>query len=144
MARIVTKAVTVSRTGAILSAVISAAPMLASPASAQAPNLPNGSFLGIVGSMPYRSQELQFCQTSISNAATAIGCSGTVPANATVVYFQPEGAALRCRGDGSAPTASVGQPVATGQQMTYAAQPLGNLQCIAQSGTATVDEWFFR
>lgn len=142
MARIVTKPITTSRTGVILSAVISAAPLLS--AHAQSPNLPNGSFVGVVGSMPYRSQELQFCQTSISNVATAIGCSGTLPANSTVVYFQPETSAIRCRGDGSAPTASVGQPVAVGQQMTYAAQPLSNLQCIAQSGTATVDEWFFR
>lgn len=139
----------ISTNAAIVScAVVGAAilPLLAFPSQANAQYRPaqNGQYLGLVNSAPYMSDELQFCQVSVGGTATAIGCSGTIPAKATVVYVTPETASVRCRGDGVAPTASVGQPVAANSQLTYGGEPLGNLQCIAQSGTATLDLWFFR
>jgi hypothetical protein len=128
---------------AIFAGALVALTITPNQAKSQAIPSANGAYMGVVGSAPYLSQELQFCQQSVSTAA-AIGCSGSVPAGARVVYIQPEVAAIRCRGDGTAPTASVGQPVAVGQQLQYAGAPLSNLQCIAQTGTSTVDLWFFK
>ena len=114
-------------------------------AKSQAVPSQNGAYLGVVGTLPAVTQELAYCQLSISSTATALSaCSGGVPANARYVLIQPETAAIRMRGDGTAPSASVGFPLAIGVALTYAAAPLSNLQIIAQTGTSTVDVWFFR
>lgn len=109
----------------------------------------NGSYLGVTTQTPRVAVALGYCQLSISNTATALSaCSGGIPANTRTIYITPETAAIRCRDDGTNPTASVGEPVAVNAQLTYSASdgtngPGAALNCIAQSGTSTVDVWFF-
>jgi hypothetical protein len=54
-----------------------------------------------------------------------------------------ETAAVRWRDDGTAPTASIGQPLAAGQCFQYAG-PLATIQFIAQSGSPVLDVSYYR
>lgn len=108
----------------------------------------NGSYLGYTGTTPRIGVELAYCQLSISTVVAISTCSGGIPASTRTIYITPEVAAIRCRGDGTNPTASVGYPVAVGNQLIYSASdgtngPGAALKCVAQSGTSTVDIWFF-
>jgi hypothetical protein len=62
----------------------------------------------------------------------------TPPAGATTALISVSANAIRWRDDGTNPTASVGMPVAVGQEWQYAG-PLAALAIIAQSGSATID-----
>jgi hypothetical protein len=87
---------------------------------------------------------LGYCQlTSLGTAKQVSTCSGGIPLGATLAVISVEGAGIRYRDDGVAPTASVGMPVATGQAFTYQST-LVNLQIIQQSASATVDILFYR
>jgi hypothetical protein len=66
----------------------------------------------------------------------------TVPATATMAIISVETNAIRWRDDGTAPTASVGMPVAVGQTFIYS----GNLSAITfipQTGSATMDVSYY-
>jgi hypothetical protein len=76
-----------------------------------------------------------------SNSASLT--SGGIPNGATYATFSVEGAPIRWRDDKQAPTASVGMPVAVGQQTPYQST-LSALQLIQQSPSATVDFAFYR
>jgi hypothetical protein len=54
-----------------------------------------------------------------------------------------ETAGVRWRDDGTAPTASVGQPLAAGQCFQYAG-PLLTIQFIAQTGSPVLDVSYYR
>jgi hypothetical protein len=86
---------------------------------------------------------LGYCQLSVTTAVLVSTCSGGIPAGATFAYITPETAAIRWRDDGTAPTTTVGNPVAVGQQLTYGGL-LSALQVVAQAGTATVNVSFYR
>jgi hypothetical protein len=61
----------------------------------------------------------------------------TPPAGATIAQISVEGAGVRYRDDETAPTATVGMPVAAGTSFQYAG-PLTAIQFIAQSGSPTI------
>ena len=86
---------------------------------------------------------LGYCQLSVTTAVLVSTCSGGIPAGATMAYITPEGAAIRWRDDATAPTTTVGYPVAIGGQLVYQAL-LPTLQVIAQTGTSTVNIAFYR
>lgn len=120
------------------------------PPAVLAQKLPqaNGSYLGVMGETPRVAIALGYCQLSISTAVFISTCSGGIPANTRTIYLTPETAALRCRDDGTAPTATIGNPVAVGAQLRYSASngvtgPGATLKCIAQTGTSTVNVWFY-
>lgn len=66
----------------------------------------------------------------------------TVPANATRALIVPESKAVRYRDDGTAPTASVGMPLAVAQPLWYTGQ-LGSLRFIEQSASATLNVLYY-
>ena len=87
---------------------------------------------------------LGYCQlTSLAAATLVSSCSGGIPNGATLAVIAVEGAAIRYRDDGVAPTSSVGQPIAATQAFTYQST-LSKLQIIQQSASATVNISFYR
>lgn len=71
----------------------------------------------------------------------AVATGLTVPAGATMALISVSAAAARWRDDGTPPTASVGMPVAAGQEFQYS----GNLSAIQMIGTgATLDISYYR
>ena len=75
------------------------------------------------------------------SVATATGL--TVPVGATIAQICVEGAGVRYRDDGVAPTASVGMPAAPGACFQYSG-PLSVVQFIAQSGSPTIDVLYYK
>lgn len=74
--------------------------------------------------------------TSLASATNL----ASIPANATNAVIAVEGAGIRWRDDGTAPTASVGMPVTNGQTFAYQ----GNLAAIQFIGTgATINVTYF-
>jgi hypothetical protein len=92
---------------------------------------------------PALAVPLGYCQLSVTAAVLVSTCSGGIPAGATFAWITPETAAIRWRDDGTAPSATVGNPVAAGQQLVYGGL-LASLQVVAQSGTSTVNVAFYR
>lgn len=84
-----------------------------------------------------------YCQASITTA-TALSAmnGGTIPPTVTLTRIIVEGAAVRYRDDGTAPTATVGQPLAIGVELLYTGAP-NKLQFIPQTGTAVVNASFY-
>lgn len=87
-----------------------------------------------------------YCQitvlTSAVNLVTASCSTGSVPAQGIVAEICVSGQAIRYRDDGTAPTASIGIPVAAGTCFQYAGN-IAKLSVIQQSATATVDASFY-
>jgi hypothetical protein len=88
--------------------------------------------------------------TSVSAAKTLYSCAGlsAIPANAVFAVVQVEGNAARWRCDGTAPTASVGQPLAVSTPIYFSCGKLGDtllkdVQLIPQTGSMTMDVSFF-
>ena len=83
-------------------------------------------------------------QYSLSGTAVTVAtmAGGSIPAGAVYAIVTPETNAVRWRDDGTAPTASVGFPLAVAQNVTLSELQMGSVQFIAQTGTATVDIWF--
>lgn len=75
------------------------------------------------------------------SASSVVGL--TVPSGATIAEICVEGAAVRYRDDGVAPTATVGMPVAAGSCFPYSG-PLSSVQFIAQSGSPTLDVSYYK
>jgi hypothetical protein len=100
-----------------------------------APN-PNGG-QGAPGS-PYVPSPLGYQQITVLTAATHL----TPPAGATYAVITVEGAAVRYRDDGVAPTATVGMPIAMGGTTTYSG-PLAAIEFIQQAATATLDVSYY-
>ena len=84
-----------------------------------------------------------YCQLAVTTAVLISTCSGGIPAGATRAWLVPETAAIRWRDDGTAPTTTVGMPLAVGQQLIYQGL-LTTLQVIAQAGTSSVSIAFYR
>lgn len=75
--------------------------------------------------------------TSLSAAATL-----TVPAGATIALIVAETQAVRWRDDGTAPTASVGMPLATGVSLSYDGD-LRAIRFIQQTASATLNVSYY-
>lgn len=67
----------------------------------------------------------------------------TVPAGASNAVIAVSGAPVRWRADGTAPTASVGMPVAAGATLVIGGMLMGSIEFIQQSGTAELDVTYF-
>jgi len=86
-------------------------------------------------------KDLGYIQITAVGAVTAVSL-GTIPNGCSRVLIIPEGAAIRCRSDGTDPTATVGMPKAIGEQLDYTMGQMGQLKIIAQSGTAILNVQF--
>jgi hypothetical protein len=118
--------------------VLAALMGLAMPAVAQTRAPPQ-----VVGAIPGPLVVLGYCQLSVTTSVSISTCSGGVPSGAAIAYVTTEGNAIRYRDDGTAPTTSVGVPVAVGAQLIYSGN-VAALQIVAQAGTAVVDIGFYR
>jgi hypothetical protein len=85
-----------------------------------------------------RQSNQGYQQLSVHSAATSL----TVPQLANVAVITVENATVRMRGDGTAPTTTVGFPLATSTPFTYDGE-ISRLQLIATAGTATVNVMYF-
>jgi hypothetical protein len=90
-------------------------------------------------SAPYVYTPLGYQQITSLGTAQSL----TVPGTATVAFITVEGAAVRWRDDGTAPTASIGMPVGTGVQITYSGT-LSAIQFIQQAASATLNISYFK
>lgn len=64
---------------------------------------------------------------------------GVVPPGTSMVLITPEAQAIRFRDDGTAPTATVGFPLAVGTSLRYTSGNLPGLRLIAQTAGAIVN-----
>lgn len=79
--------------------------------------------------------------TQITDVSSAVAV--TPLGGATAVLVSVEGSAVRWRDDGTAPTASVGMPLAVGTDLYYVGGDLSKLQIIEQEAGATVNLAFY-
>ena len=70
--------------------------------------------------------------------------TGYAPSGANLAGVSVSGQAIRWRADGTAPTASVGMPIAAGASEQFADPDLQALSFIQQTGTATLDVYFYQ
>ena len=89
-----------------------------------------------------RYVSLGFQQISAATLATAVGL--TIPAGATVALLSVDTAPVRWRDDGTAPTASIGMPIPSGQAPFQYSGTLANLQFIAESGSPVLNVSYYR
>lgn len=80
------------------------------------------------------TQCLGYQQITSLSAATTL----TVPAGATLALIIAETQAVRWRDDGTAPTSTVGMPLATGSALSYDGD-LKAVQFIEQTASATLN-----
>ena len=98
---------------------------------------PVGADVGI------RYTPLGYCQlTSIVTSTLLSSCSG-FPTSATRAVFIPEAQAIRYRDDGTAPSATVGQPVAVGVSVDYTGT-LSKVRVISQTSGAKLNVLFYK
>jgi hypothetical protein len=91
-----------------------------------------------------RTVPLGYCQlTSLATAAKLSDCSGGIPAGANLAYIEAEAQAVRYRDDGTAPTGTVGMPIASGGSILYAGT-LSAVQVIEQTASAKLNVLFYR
>lgn len=85
------------------------------------------------------SNPLGHCQlTSVASSTLISTCSGGVPASSNYALICVSSAAINWRDDGTAPTASVGNPVASGSCFGFTGN-MAALRVIAQTGSPVVD-----
>jgi hypothetical protein len=110
------------------------------------------SAVAICASLPAQSQvstpvlplqALGYCQlTSLDSAAKLSACAGGIPASANIAWIGVESQGIRYRDDGTAPTASVGFPIAAGGTLFYVGT-LSAIELIQQNVAAIVDVLFY-
>lgn len=85
-----------------------------------------------------------FQTASISAATTLLSIVGAtgIPSNSNFVWVCPEGANVRWRGDGTDPTATVGNLIQVGQTVKITSN-LANLRFIQTAATATLNINFY-
>ena len=84
------------------------------------------------------TQCLGYQQITSLSASTAL----TVPAGATMALIVAETQAVRWRDDGTAPTASVGMPLAVGTSLSYDGD-LRAIRFIQQTASATLNVSYY-
>lgn len=88
---------------------------------------------------------LGYCQLATLSAAIKLSsCSGGIPAGANAVVIRVEAQAARYRMDATAPTASVGMPIAIADAPLFFQGAIGNMQFIEQTSGAKLDVLFFK
>lgn len=78
---------------------------------------------------------LGYQQITSLSAATGL----TVPDGTSFCMVTPEAQAVRWRDDGTAPTATVGYPLAVGSELRYTAGQLSTLKFIEQTTSAKIN-----
>lgn len=91
-----------------------------------------------VQAAPWFGTPLGYQQLTLAGAASL-----TVPSGATFGTILIEGAPVRWRDDGTAPTATVGMPLGVGAAMVYSAD-LAALQVIGQATGAIVNISYYK
>jgi len=81
---------------------------------------------------------LGYQQITSLSASTGL----TVPTGATMALITPETQAIRWRDDGTAPTASVGMPIAVGAYFTYDGD-LNRIRFIEQTASAKINVSYY-
>jgi len=85
-----------------------------------------------------------YCQlTSLSASVLLTSCSGGIPTTAQIIIAIPETQAVRWRDDSTAPTGSVGMPLAIGAALAYQGD-LTKIQFIEQTASAKLNVAFYR
>lgn len=90
------------------------------------------------GSAQVGSTPLGYRQTTAGDLATSIPLPN-MPADATVAVVIPDGAGVRLRKDGTAPTATVGMPVPVGGSVTLYGAEIAAARFIQQSAGAILN-----
>jgi hypothetical protein len=117
-----------------LATLFAAAALAICPAAAMAQSSDNG--LQVV--------PLGYCQLSTVSSSTSLSsCAGGIPARATRAVISAEAQAIRYRDDGTAPTATVGMPLAVAQLLVYTGS-LSKMLIIEQTASAKVNVLFYR
>lgn len=80
-------------------------------------------------------------QVQVSGLSAATGL--TIPTGCALILVIPQTQAVRWRDDGTAPTASIGQPVAVGQELRYDGANMANLKFIEQVASAVINVAFY-
>ncbi len=112
--------------------------MLTSAAAVAAPQQPVLIYSGQVTPLGY-------CQLTSIDASTLLSaCSGGVPSGATVADVMVEAQAVRYRDDGTAPTATVGMPLAVGGEKIFVLNNLTALRFISQTAGAHLSIAFYK
>ena len=84
-----------------------------------------------------------YCQLTSLSASTLVStCPGGIPAGTVITEICVESQAIRYRDDGTAPTASIGMPVAVAVCFAYTG-PVSKLAIIQQASAATVNITFY-
>ncbi len=91
----------------------------------------------------YQLRPLGYCQLSVTTAVSPSTCPNGIPYGTLWALVCIETASVRWRDDGTAPTASIGQPTPAGNCQNFYTN-FQTLQFIAQSGTATVNISFYQ
>ena len=80
--------------------------------------------------------------TQITSLSSAVGL-GTVPTDAIMALISAEAQGVRWRDDGPAPTATVGMPMAAGQEFQYTVVDFTKIKFIQQASGAILNvAWF--
>lgn len=76
-------------------------------------------------------------------STVTIGGVAGIPDGTVMIVIQAEAQAVRYRDDGTMPTATVGQPLAVGQVLTYTARNAKSLRLISQTAGAIINCTFY-
>src|SRR6266446_6704820 len=77
--------------------------------------------------------------TLISSATFGSAAGAGIPLGTSLLLITPQTQAIRWRDDGTAPTATVGYPLASGSELRYTGNNLGNLRVISQVAGAAIN-----
>lgn len=83
---------------------------------------------------------IDLANTPNSGVAVPLAITNSNPAR--IALIQTEGQAIRYRDDGTAPTSTVGMPLATGTVLSYEGD-LSTIQLIAQANNANISVLYY-
>lgn len=66
-----------------------------------------------------------------------------VPAGTALILIVPQAQAVRWRDDGTAPSATVGQPLAVGSELRYDSRAMAALRFIEQAASAAINVTYY-
>ena len=93
----------------------------------------------------YKWTPLGYAQiTSLASAVSFSGASVSVPTDAIMVLIAAEAQGIRWRDDSVAPTATVGMPLAAGQEFQYTVGDFSKIQFIQQTSGGIINLAFYK
>lgn len=91
-------------------------------------------------------KDLGYVKSGLVDSATTIASlfpGGVLPRGTALITVIPEVQAVRWRSDGTAPTATVGYPLAVGAELRYTAAQASQLSFISQTAGALLNVYAF-